>query len=88
MKKNYNVFVGYLLNEDDNMERVLELTKKLNNSCDNTKTLDVLCASAFLFTAALNQLSQNPKFNKGDEKLFIDGFPEMVEVLYKFIDKL
>lgn len=88
MSKKYNVLVGYLLNEEDNMERVLELTKKLNNSCDNTKTLDVLCASAFLFTAALNQLSQNHAFNKGDEKLFIDGFPEMVDVLYKFIVRL
>lgn len=88
MSKTFNVFVGYLLNEDDNMERVLKLTKKLNNTCDQTKTLDVLCASAFLFTAALNQLAQNPSFEKGEEKIFIDGFPEMVEVLYKFIDKL
>ena len=88
MSKNFNVFVGYLLNEEDNMERVLELTKKLNNTCNGVKTLDVLSASAFLFTAALNQLAQNPTFDKGDEKLFIDGFPELVEVLYKFIDKL
>lgn len=84
MRKKFNVLVGYLLEEDDNMKRVIELTQKLNKYCIGVKTFDVLCASAFLYVTALNHLSQNPAFKKGDEKIFIDAFTDLVDIKIKY----
>lgn len=85
MSKKMNVLAAYLLEDEDTLKRVIDLTAGINQVCNDVKTLDVLCASAFLFTAALNQLSEDSAYRVGDEKSFIEALPDMVDKLYKFI---